>query len=307
MPDSLPDLSAEELDRVAGAAADDGLMSDSLESPATNDSTAQTVGTPDGAGQTDGATSTEDSFTRIDPSTLPPELQPIYRSLQGDYTRKTQEAAPWRTLGEELGVSSPDEIRQAAELYTYLQDPANLTDFAQRLNAQLGIDPGAPGAVAGQPDPYGMDDLEEDSPVRQLQSRIDSLESQLQGRQQQDAAERMQWALVGEIQREEALLAQENPHYTDEDWDAIYGLAPAFEGDLIQTRNALEEFASHRLAQYLGQKTGVAANPGFQAPPRPVSAEVPRDVSTEAADDPDLRGAGREALEYLRGVLSQSE
>lgn len=306
MPDSLPDVTPEIVDRVADAATGDGLITDPLQTP-TNETTPN-AGTPDGAGQADGATP-EDSYTRIDPSTLPPELQGLHRSLLGDYTRKTQEAAPWRSLGEELGVSSPDEIRQAVELFAYLQDPSNAVEFAGRLNSALGLgQPDQPGLAATQPDPYAADDdLDVDSPVHQLNQRIQQLENQLAGREQQDVAERMQWALVGEIQREEALLAQENPHYKDEDWDAIYALAPAFGGDLIQTQQLLEDFASYRLADYLNGKQSVAATPGFQAPPRPSTAEVPRDVSAEAADDPMLNGARNEALEYLRGLAAASE
>lgn len=44
------------------------------------------------SGQDEGS-SDSDTFTKIDPSTLPPELQPVYKSMQGDYTRKTQAVA----------------------------------------------------------------------------------------------------------------------------------------------------------------------------------------------------------------------
>lgn len=42
----------------------------------------------------------EESFT--DPSQLPEELQTIYKSMQGDYTRKTQELSSFRTKAEQL-------------------------------------------------------------------------------------------------------------------------------------------------------------------------------------------------------------
>lgn len=41
----------------------------------------------------DGQVSDEDSFTSVDPKTLPPELQAQYKNLQRDYTRKQQAAA----------------------------------------------------------------------------------------------------------------------------------------------------------------------------------------------------------------------
>lgn len=316
MPDSLPDVSPEVLDRVAEAATADGLIQDPLAppTPPTNESTPN-VGTPDGAGQPDGATSQEDSFTPIDPSTLPAELQAIYRSMQGDYTRKMQsEVVPWRGLVDELGISDPAEIRQAAELYTYLQDPANAREFATRLNEAFGLgQPPAgaqtPGTAATPDDPYGLgDDLEGDSPaIKELKAEIQALRQETQAREQTDMAERMQWALVGEIQRQEAFLTEQHPEWQDDDWDALYALAPAYDGDLIQTANVLEGFASARLAGYLNGKQSVAGNPGLQAPPVPRTAEVPRDLSTEAASDPELKAAHAQALDYLRGALSVSE
>ena len=37
-----------------------------------------------------------ESFTGFDPSLLPEDMQAVYRSMQGDYTRKTQEVADLR-------------------------------------------------------------------------------------------------------------------------------------------------------------------------------------------------------------------
>lgn len=57
----------------------------------------------------------EDSFTSIDPNSLPPELQATYKSLQADYTRKTQEAAPYRKFAEQTGMGIDDLQRVLAE------------------------------------------------------------------------------------------------------------------------------------------------------------------------------------------------
>src|SRR4051812_17293053 len=74
------------------------------------------------SGAEQGATN-EDTFSSIDPNSLPPELLPIYKSLQGDYTRKTQGLAEERKAFEQLeeygGVSTAlDAINFANNLAT---------------------------------------------------------------------------------------------------------------------------------------------------------------------------------------------
>ncbi|MGE5596439.1 MAG: hypothetical protein ACM3S1_10455, partial [Hyphomicrobiales bacterium] len=93
--------------------------------------------TPEGTQQTtEGTTPAGDSFTKLDPNSLPPELRPFYTSMQADYTRKMQEAAPFRQLADEVGLD-PDGLRQAAELYSALQDPQALVEFHTELTNAL--------------------------------------------------------------------------------------------------------------------------------------------------------------------------
>lgn len=50
----------------------------------------------------------EENFaTSFDPKTLAPELLPVYKSMQGDYTRKTQEIAEVRKRAEEYAKVKP--------------------------------------------------------------------------------------------------------------------------------------------------------------------------------------------------------
>lgn len=51
----------------------------------------------------------------VDPSKLPPELQPFYKSMQADYTRKTQEAAEMRRALESERKSFEDSQRMFRE------------------------------------------------------------------------------------------------------------------------------------------------------------------------------------------------
>lgn len=58
----------------------------------------------------------EESYTRIDPKTLPPELQAMHKSLLRDYTKKTQALAKQRKEFEERQLQrteQPQEVPQA--------------------------------------------------------------------------------------------------------------------------------------------------------------------------------------------------
>ena len=140
--------------------------------------------------------SVEDSFTTIDPNQLPPELQPIYKSLQADYTRKTQEAAAWRKLGDETGMDA-DSLRQASELYSKLSDPSNWPALHAELTEALqeqGLSPAAAHAEASRQmeeattpvGPSPLDALADDpelAPVaehlKQTRDELDALRSEL--------------------------------------------------------------------------------------------------------------------------------
>lgn len=51
----------------------------------------------------------EESFSSVDPSTLPPELQAVYKSMQSDYTKKTQSIADVRKKAEAYDTVSKDQ------------------------------------------------------------------------------------------------------------------------------------------------------------------------------------------------------
>lgn len=51
----------------------------------------------------------EESFSSIDPNTLPPELQAAYKSMQADYTKKTQSIAEFRKKAEGWDQISKDQ------------------------------------------------------------------------------------------------------------------------------------------------------------------------------------------------------
>ena len=85
-----------------------------------------TSGQPDEAklDEVPGADAQETTFTNVKPDELPEELQGIYKSLQGDYTRKTQEIAEQRRRAEQASTiydaiqnRDPQVLRQIADTY----------------------------------------------------------------------------------------------------------------------------------------------------------------------------------------------
>jgi hypothetical protein len=104
---------------------------------------APAVGTPDQAaapvtgtpeGQNGQATTqaqsapAEENFSSIDPKTLPPELQALHKSLQADYTRKTQAAAE--------RLKQVDALEKKAKAYDQLSTDQRFKEYWTGLNRQ---------------------------------------------------------------------------------------------------------------------------------------------------------------------------
>lgn len=71
--------------------------------------------------QTSEPETAEESYTRIDPKTLPPELQAMHKSLLRDYTKKTQALAKQRKELEAMR-SQPQVEAQAPQSQSQLPD-----------------------------------------------------------------------------------------------------------------------------------------------------------------------------------------
>ncbi len=99
------------------------------------DSTGGTPGTTP-----DQATSTE-SFSAIDPATLTPELQALYKSMQADYTKKTQ------------GLSSKEKeytsFQSKAQAFDELMNNPKFSKLAESVNAPDPTEP-APPPLSGE-------------------------------------------------------------------------------------------------------------------------------------------------------------
>lgn len=80
------------------------------------------TGTPDQNGQAATQAQSapaEESFSSVDPNTLTPEMQAVYKSLQADYTKKTMSIA---------------DVRKKAEAYDGLSKDPRFTDYWRGLN-----------------------------------------------------------------------------------------------------------------------------------------------------------------------------
>lgn len=274
---------------------------------------AASASTPQGdAVPAEGTTSAEDAFTNVDPSALPPELQPIYKSLQADYTRKTQSLAEQRKQYESFG--DPERVAQAVAFVDQLQNPLYLKQFHGELSEYLqsmGMSPAQANAEASQQiadaqqanavvaDPLAdYESVPELAPfaqhVKTLEQRLASFEAAQSERMRAEQEERLHLAMVGEIQRQESAIRTANPSYTQDDIDAIYEIGAFYDGNLLRAQERYEEVIGKRLTSYLANKAAAA-----QAPP--VSgASV---IATPQPDTPlSLNQAHELALERLRAI-----
>lgn len=80
---------------------------------------------------------TAETFTNVDPKTLPPELQSIYKSMQADFTRKTQDIASSKEKAEAFDTLASNP--QFSKLMEVLggQAAPQATEISQLSGEQL--------------------------------------------------------------------------------------------------------------------------------------------------------------------------
>lgn len=200
-------------------------------------------------------------------------LEAREREMQAAFTRKTQELAAQRA-----------EAEQAMQFLNELNsNPEFAYEVSQRLNGELerlGF-----GQEANLNDQYGV---EEDDPYLAKINELEQWKNQQEQRiREAEAASR--------IDRESAVIQAENPHYGEDDFNAIYGLALAHGGDIRAAAESYKAMNDRAIQKYLDQKASVPAT--FQnQPSQSGHAEVPAEGFTSVTDK-NLRAA---ALERLR-------
>lgn len=209
-----------------------------------------------------------DTFSSIDPNTLAPELQVLYKQMQGDYTRKTQEVSEQRRAYESFG--GLDEVRNAVEFVHALRDPNNLVQLHSELSEYLqsqGLtkaeaDASASTAIESnrQEDEWGLSDPD-DEIRRELQALKAQNEELVTWKQELEDQRRVA-EIEQTIARQETHIRNANPQYKDQDVDAIYVMSYAFGGDLIQAQKAYEAERQRIFSDYMASKGSVPSSLG---------------------------------------------
>lgn len=230
----------------------------------------------------------EESFTGFDPNTLPEDLQQVYRSMQADYTRKTQEIAELRRVNSsfsELGVD-PNEAVNIVDFFKRLEnDPQVATEFVSRVQSYWEQPNDANQPYAGEtPDNTSYENLPPDL-AQELQAMREFREEMMLQQQQSE--------IMAELESVENEIRVANPHYSDEDVEAIYSLAYSTDGDLRIASEQYHAIQQRLLGNYLQSKqVPLGATPMPSGP-----------VSTPNREFNSLDEAHSAAKEALRNIL----
>ena len=283
-------------DYGVGADAIDRIASEDLglepERPvATSEQAAEP--TPPQSGDDDPGTTPDpaDSFSNIDPSTLPPELLAQYRNMQADYTRTKQALAEQRREFEGLDVS---EARGAME---FIQALNSDQDFALQVHQQLSQALENAGLTRAQASDVAANELglndgdwrEEGSVPPEVLQRLDRAEKFMQTFEYQQQEQR----ISAELDRQEAEIRRQYPDWDQSDLDSVYAHAFAHGGDLMKGAES-----------YLADQARIMSRMVNQKPTRPTG--LPRQSGTgfAPAEPPKtMRDASGAAAEMLRAAL----
>ena len=236
-----------------------------------------------------------ESFTGFNPSDLPEDLQAVYRSMQGDYTRKTQEIAELRRNYEQYDAFSesgvdPNYALQAADFYRKLDtDPQfaqQVVDNIQRNLGNVGVEQQSIGD-APYNDSVNSEGYDSLPPVLQ-QELAEMREFRSDMLFQQEQAE-----TIAGLEYVEQEIRLSNPHYTDDDLSSIYDLAYSTDGDLSAAADAYHNIQQRVMSGYLQSKQ---VPMGAQSIPTGPSSIPPRQFSS-------LDDAHKAAMEAVRNSL----
>jgi len=235
-----------------------------------------------------------ESFTGFNPSDLPEDLQSVYRSMQGDYTRKTQEIAELRRTYEQYDAFSesgvdPNYALQAADFYKKLDtDPTFAKQVVDNIQRNLGSFGDEQQSIGDTP--YNSDNGEGyDSLPPVLQQELAEMrEFRSDMMFQQEQAE-----TIAGLEYVEQEIRLSNPHYTDDDLSSIYDLAYSTDGDLSAAADAYHNIQQRVMSGYLQSKQ---APMGVQPIPTGPSSIPPRQFSS-------LDDAHKAAMEAVRNSL----
>ena len=229
-----------------------------------------------------------ESFTGFDPSALPEDMQAVYRSMQGDYTRKTQEIAELRRQYEsfsEAGVD-PDTALQAVGFLQELNtNPEFAIQVADQIRQTMGTTDDSQGSYEN-----ASDNIVED--YGNLPPALAEELAEMRAFRDEMLTMQAQQESLAELEAMEDTIRTSNPHYSDEDMETIYSLAYSTDGDLFAAQEAYANMQQRLLGNYLQTKqVPLGATPAPSAP-----------SSTPARSFSNLDDAHKAALEVIRNV-----
>jgi hypothetical protein len=249
-----------------------------------------------------------------------PELAPLVKQLQGAFTQKTQAVAEQLKQIEALGPV--EEIQQAIDLFTRINDPANwgqlyteLVDAMQQEGmtlpqAQAAASEAMQEAQAAQPaqPELNLDAIEDPelAPLAQMlkaqQAELEALKREREEERLNQRAEYERQAYLGELQRQENAIRAAHPDWDDEKVLAAYQLSSFFQGNLAQGAARLEQLLGAERELYLSQKAAAATETGNLVPPRGAGS------STAKVEGPmTIKDAEAEAIEFFKARAAHYE
>lgn len=269
-------------DAAANAASDESALREALGQPAGNE--AAPAQAPESVQPGTTPPEGDSDFDHgVDINSLPEEAREYAlraeRMMKAAMTRRTQEAAPWRKLGEEYGVSK-DEAAQALSMWQALgSDPTYARQLHSTLEESLRQQGLLPQERPQQQEQYGVDpsygqgewaDDPYASQIDDLKRRLDQYE--LTDRERQQAQYEMDAAL--RFQQQEFALRQSHPDLTNDDFSAIYDFAHATNGDL-EAAHERWQFERDRAVQAFVARSRQAAQSNPVPVPPGAHGEVP--------------------------------
>jgi hypothetical protein len=229
-----------------------------------------------------------ESFTGFDPSTLPEDMQAVYRSMQGDYTRKTQEIAELRRGFEsfsEAGVD-PDVALQAVG---FLQELNTNPDFALQVAEEIRRNAGT--TDVSQPTDAVTSEIV-DPNYEGLPPQLASELQEMRAFRDEMLSMQAQQESLAELEAMENTIRTTNPQYSDDDLEAIYSLAYSTDGNLMAAQEVYAGIQQRLLGGYLKSKeVPMGATPAPAAP-----------SSVPGRSFANLEEAHKAAMEALRNI-----
>ena len=248
----------------------------------------------------EGTTSVEeDTFTKLDPASLPNEVRPYYDSMLADYRRKTQDVAAQRRDYEALEqYGGADVAVQALEWVSSLQNPDNALALHKELTSALT----AQGYTLGEAQAVAADEVSRRAAAEDVEDdfeavrdpRVDAVArelDELRSWRAEQESKQMANAMAAEYDRQEAQLMRDN-NYTDEQLEAVYNLSFSTGGNLLKADQLYKSIQSQILGGYISQKESVPD--GISGVPSSGSAQQP--VTVTDLNDPNLDRAVREFI-----------